>query len=261
MANRLEITNVDPLNAQYESVRVAAGHNRQGLYLTAAAEDLESHFGVASFDLVFSRNALDHTQDIRRALEGCLRMVGPSSVLYVELLENEALHAGYTGMHLWNALSMGGDVLLWNPSEKHSVSAIVNQTLGHDAWMQSRLVRSLGETHNDRQSSLHFWIVRSDPHECAENDDFLLSFHRQGGIKLTSKRYIECQDLMYLHIHYIDGSVGQSTFRWYPEAHVRYFECDITQPVFAVTVGETIPDFSCETTQFEDKWSLRIVAQ
>ena len=64
------------------------------------AESLLERFVPDTFDLVFSRNALDHTSDPLRALQQMLAVVKPGHSVLLEVHENEADAERYGGMRM-----------------------------------------------------------------------------------------------------------------------------------------------------------------
>merc|ERR1711924_551594 len=70
--------------------------------VVADAERLLEHFSEGSFDLVHSRNALDHTWNPAQALEAMLQLLQPEGVLYLLHYRNEGQHYNYTPPHVWD---------------------------------------------------------------------------------------------------------------------------------------------------------------
>jgi len=66
------------------------------------AETLTKHFAESSFDLVHSRNSLDHSIDPIRGIDQMLRVVKNGCYVYLEHLSNEGHAENYTGLHQWN---------------------------------------------------------------------------------------------------------------------------------------------------------------
>lgn len=54
------------------------------------------------FDIVHISNALDHTQDPRKALDYLLQAVKPEGYLIVQGFFNEATHENWQGFHQWD---------------------------------------------------------------------------------------------------------------------------------------------------------------
>ena len=253
-ASKFEITHLDPLLNLYENLTDIPHASIS--YVKGAAEDIPFLFFDKSFNLVFSRNALDHSQDILRALKGCLSLVSRNGFFFLELLENEGSHAGYTGMHLWNCQRLENDVLLWNPGNYHLVSQIIYEYFGENIWMQTRLVE--GSAGSQQQSSVYMWFMNCEPEKSKTSENFTLSYHPLGGLRILSKKEEFYPDLMFLQIRYSSADVQSHTFRWHPEQKIRFFNLKIDDSVSTIIFGETIPDFSKQPTTFVNKWTLRI---
>ena len=101
----MTIIGVDPLNDLYDVVIERHGysalpHIRPEKCLTEFAEDLD--FGGDTFDLFYSCNALDHTQDVDRAFTAIKKglTIGGAAVLVINTREGERQQ--YVGLHKYN---------------------------------------------------------------------------------------------------------------------------------------------------------------
>jgi SAM-dependent methyltransferase len=99
---RLSITAVDALAAEYD--RLLQKYDILPIIRTRAgcAERLTELFPQSSFDIVFSRNALDHTDDPLQGLKEMLRMLVPDGKIVLMVHENEGARVGYGGLHKWD---------------------------------------------------------------------------------------------------------------------------------------------------------------
>ena len=70
--------------------------------LTVEGERLTEVFARDSFDLVMSRNAIDHARDPLLALSEMLAVVKPGRPVMLQVYENEARMQGASGLHRWN---------------------------------------------------------------------------------------------------------------------------------------------------------------
>ena len=111
----VSITAVDALADEYNAALDTDGIVPPLRTQRAEVERLDSMFAPNSFDLVYMRNALDHSYD---PLEGIRQMVRVAKVGCVVLLEHyvdEAESAGYEGLHQWNLRpEHDGSLVLWN---------------------------------------------------------------------------------------------------------------------------------------------------
>lgn len=70
--------------------------------LALRAEALTSLFAHNSFDMVASRNAIDHSQDPLRCLSEMVATVKPGRFVVLELFEREGAIQNYRDLHKWN---------------------------------------------------------------------------------------------------------------------------------------------------------------
>lgn len=104
MANGLaiEVTGLDPLVAEYGKILDALKISRPFKAVAGGAEDIRSLFPPQSFDFVFSRNALDHSQDAIAAIGNALWVCRPGGIVHFIVFPCEGRHAGYAGLHQWD---------------------------------------------------------------------------------------------------------------------------------------------------------------
>lgn len=88
----------DPLATEYATFFDYREHGIEPP-IQASAEDLSFH---GEFDVVHMSNALDHSGDPVRAMEGLFRAVKPGGWVIVQTFEDEGRHQGYAGLHQWD---------------------------------------------------------------------------------------------------------------------------------------------------------------
>jgi len=76
----LHITAVDPLAAEYDDLLRKLDIDPPCRTTFALAEELSAIFTPSSFDLVHSRNAIDHSKDVLKAIEEMIRVVNPDAM-------------------------------------------------------------------------------------------------------------------------------------------------------------------------------------
>lgn len=112
------VTPIDPLAIVY-----GAELGRRGLFppvLTTLgeAEQLAADYAPDSFDLVYSRNAIDHGHDPIAAISGML-YVAPLAYLVQSVREGSA--NGYAGLHRWDFWVEEGALMLEGDGERVDV--------------------------------------------------------------------------------------------------------------------------------------------
>lgn len=116
----IEITAIDPLAMQYLELWNKFGKKPRVKTVYGEAEKISESFKPASFDIAFSRNALDHSYDPITAIK---QMVCVSRrFVFIQGHVNEGESANYTGLHSWNfEPTIEDDLIIWNPTAKYSL--------------------------------------------------------------------------------------------------------------------------------------------
>lgn len=97
-----DLVAVDPLGDYYREIYP------QCAVITAYAEDLPF---TGNFDVVHIRNAFDHTQNPRKALESMAGACKPGGLIFIQGFVNEADFEQFAGLHQWN-VSVNGNTLI-----------------------------------------------------------------------------------------------------------------------------------------------------
>ena len=121
-AKQLRITAVDPLAAHYDELLQRSGLAPPVRTIAGAGEELVSMWGKERFDVVYARNALDHSVNAPRVIEQMLGVLCPGGFVALRHYRNEADREGYRGMHLWNCDIEEGDFVLWSGRKRVNVS-------------------------------------------------------------------------------------------------------------------------------------------
>src|SRR5207344_2449216 len=78
------------------------------------AESVADVLGEARFDVVYSQNALDHTEDPMAGLEQMVRAVKPGAWVVLKHAVDEAETQSYGSLHDWNFRIEDGRFVIWN---------------------------------------------------------------------------------------------------------------------------------------------------
>jgi SAM-dependent methyltransferase len=95
----LQVTAIDPLGAHYADLLAAKGCEYPVLPVSAAAEDLSDVFEEGAFHTVYSRNALDHTEDVMAALRSISTILKPRGIFFFEGPAHEGARHDYWDLH------------------------------------------------------------------------------------------------------------------------------------------------------------------
>jgi SAM-dependent methyltransferase len=122
----VSITPVDPLAPYYAAMAERYEIDRPIPTIQGFAEDLSAQFDADSFDIVWCRNALDHSFDPIRGIEEMLIVVRRAGKIVLDHYVNEAEFGNYDGLHQWNFdVSDAGDFVIWTPEAKHNVTELM----------------------------------------------------------------------------------------------------------------------------------------
>ena len=119
----LEIVAVDPLADEYEALWRDAGIRPPVPTKRGIGERLVERFGTAAFDIAYARNALDHMIDPLAVVEQMIAVVADSGYVVLRHSQNEATKARYRGLHQWNIVLEGSDLVVRRPRHEINLSA------------------------------------------------------------------------------------------------------------------------------------------
>jgi SAM-dependent methyltransferase len=121
----VSVLGVDPLADVYAEIVAENDLVRPFEAIAGGGEALADLVAPRSFDMVFSRNALDHSRDPGLVIRQMLRACRPGGYVVFEVYRNEAVTAAYTGLHQWNFDCFNDRVVLWNPGQIVLLDSIV----------------------------------------------------------------------------------------------------------------------------------------
>jgi len=134
----VEVTAIDPLAVEYQEILSKHGYAPRTTTIVGDAENLTSQFPIDTFDLVYSRNALDHVAQPLVAIREMLSVTKPGGFIFFEGQTNEGVHQNYTQLHQWNIMTVLdgklGDCVIWNPDEAHLLSGYLGDQARVASW-------------------------------------------------------------------------------------------------------------------------------
>lgn len=114
----VRITAIDPLADEYNDlldeariippVRTRLGHG----------EKLAERFAPDTFDLAVAINALDHSYDPVKVIQGMVEVVRPGAWVWLTHYVNEAEQEHYEGLHQWNFCLEDEQFVIWNKHDR-----------------------------------------------------------------------------------------------------------------------------------------------
>jgi len=98
----LQITAIDPLADEYADLYRGAGVSPPIVPLKLDGEKLSSRLPVNYFDIVHTKNAIDHSYNAPQVLREMVAVVKPGGAVVVLVNENVAEREQQWGLHQWN---------------------------------------------------------------------------------------------------------------------------------------------------------------
>lgn len=109
---RLDVTAVDPLADEYNALYKEYNISPLIVPIYGEAEELSS-FVQGKFDLVYSRNALDHSYSPLKAVQSMIDICTTGGIVFFENVINEGANENYRGLHQWNFMPASDDLVIW----------------------------------------------------------------------------------------------------------------------------------------------------
>jgi SAM-dependent methyltransferase len=134
----VEITAIDPLAEAYKNILKKHGYTPRTPTIYGDAERLSEQFDDDVFDLVYSRNAIDHVANPEIAIREMLNVCRPGGVVFFEGNINEAVAQNYKQLHKWNFMTVedgkNGDCVLWNADRAWLLSWLIGSGNAIRTW-------------------------------------------------------------------------------------------------------------------------------
>lgn len=101
--NEIKRVLIDAMAKEYHLLLNNNGINTYGQKITCCnAEEVESVFKKKSFDIIYSKNALDHTYNPIKAIKQLANLLNENGIMILEHYLNEGEYTNYFGLHQWN---------------------------------------------------------------------------------------------------------------------------------------------------------------
>jgi len=143
---RLEIHPTDALAESYAQLLSELHLNPPVPTIRCDGEDLHRKFPPAYFHFAYARNALDHCYDPVQVIRNMVSVTRVQGWIILRHRPNEAVTAGYAGLHQWNFERSGDDTRVWTAQtsvslrdEFHGVATISTHDDGE--WIVTVLQR------------------------------------------------------------------------------------------------------------------------
>ncbi len=130
----IKLVATDPLAPLYDQMLLDASLTPPIRTVFAPVEGLSAFFDHSSFDIVYCRNALDHSADPVGGITEMLRVVKVNGTVVLRHSTNEAEREQYKGFHQHNFDCREGKFVIWN---KEGVT-VIDEALPVRSNLQTR---------------------------------------------------------------------------------------------------------------------------
>ncbi len=114
VTGNISLEAVDPLARQYNKLMKKYGVTPCIRSQEGSAEILVEIFGRNCFDIVYSRNAMDHSYDPFTGIINMVAVCKRGGHIFIEGSINEGVKQSYKGLHQWNFLTADDNCVIWN---------------------------------------------------------------------------------------------------------------------------------------------------
>jgi hypothetical protein len=139
----LDIVAVDCLANHYNQLLDEIGIRGALRPIQCESERLLELFPPNTFDLVFSRNALDHGYDPMLSIYNMVEIVNNGCPVVLKHGLSEAEESGYRGLHQWNFSLEQSRLILWNLGTRWNVEAELNGRATVKSFMENEWLVSI----------------------------------------------------------------------------------------------------------------------
>lgn len=115
---QLTIVAVDPLAHEYDAILRECGIDPPVRTTFGEVEKLSEFLPENYFDLVYMRNALDHSNDPLTGIKEMLKVVRPNCYVLLFHYANGGEKAKYADLHRWNLCVENNHFTIWNPTAR-----------------------------------------------------------------------------------------------------------------------------------------------
>ena len=126
----IDILGVDPLIDEYNTILKEKNLTRP--HDTRLMECEDAHFlGADKFDIVFTRNAIDHSERPDEILMSGKHVCKPNGLFHIRIYECEGEFQNYKGIHQWNFFVENNNVSVESPTyrRKFTVKDILGDNI------------------------------------------------------------------------------------------------------------------------------------
>lgn len=101
-SKQLRLTATDFLADEYNKILTDLNIVPPVKTLQVSAMELDTMFKPESFDLIFTKNCVDHMESPLVAIDQMMRLLKNGGIIYMAHVEHEGKNQNYGGLHLWD---------------------------------------------------------------------------------------------------------------------------------------------------------------
>ncbi len=109
--NIIEVIAIDPLANIYKQILMKLNIKYPVEPVQGRGEIINEMFEKESFDVVYSRNALDHSDSPSLCIKNMVTLLKKGGILYLEGFVNEGSTNRWEGLHQWDFSIQDGDIM------------------------------------------------------------------------------------------------------------------------------------------------------
>ena len=253
----IELTGADPLAQDYNELLSEFGLSVPYRTYAVPGEKLEQRFEAGYFDYVFSRNALDHVEDAPLTLRNMIEVTREGGVVEVEVFENEAVAAGYSGLHRWNFCRLDEQILVWNRSN----ALLLDYLVAPYTYTFEALPSLNGNGRSRLVITTHKTLPMSLKHHSVPGVVDIFYDLDRGILQLRSLRS-DGKNRLFLHTHGIDPDGKTDTkaksYLWPTGADCLYMKFPPMREITSVTLGEYEVRYRGEDPEYFNFWETEV---
>lgn len=117
--DQMKIVSVDPLAETYKEIHRRYKIDYDIECLTGYGEKLDELFPKEEFHLVYSQNAIDHSQNPIEFFKNCYQVIKSGGYFILHGFIKEGTAAKWLGLHKWDIEVDGNDLLLTDKQKKY----------------------------------------------------------------------------------------------------------------------------------------------
>jgi len=123
-ANIIEVVAIDPLAKQYSKIMKTKTYSYPINPIVGQGEKVGELFSGESFDVIYSRNALDHSSSPAQCINSMFKVLKEGGLVYLEGFVNVGTHEDWKGLHQHNLIPENGNLVRYD--KKGSATNLTN---------------------------------------------------------------------------------------------------------------------------------------